>query len=281
MRLVLPLRTTHVARAFLALLALAGLVGAVRAENGTASKPFPYFIGALEEDATLTLTGQVVETQLFPPRKDADQYRSDLPNPPAITLQLLNVNYKVSLEPGDPIAGRDTMKVTLEPNNKNAPRWTFWFDREWRVRLAFEEADSTGQVTAKAHFTVIDGKPRPRTQPRAVRQPLKPKLEAAVRDSLPGLTLPDGFRIVSSRARDVNNATRLEVRATNGLSTILLVLAPVASKPGPKLAVRDLRGAWLWAVANLPKADLERIVQSVNGPVDLPGLVQVLGDRKS
>ena len=244
------------------------------------SQALPYFLQALEEDATLILTGPVQETQLFPPRKDADQYRSDLPNPPAITLQLLNLNYRSSIAVGEPIAGRETIKISFEPINKIAPRWTFWFDREWKTRLGFEETDFSGQVTTKAHFTVIDGKPRPRNTPRAVRQPLKPKLEAAIKQSLPNLSLPDGFRIVSSRARDVNNQTRLEIRATNGLSTVLLVLAPVASKPGPKLAVRDLRGAWLWVVANLPNADLERIAQSVNGPVDLPSLTQTLADRK-
>jgi hypothetical protein len=239
-------------------------------------KAMPFLNSVYENEATSVLTGEVLESQLFPPRKQADQILSELPLLPLMAPDLMNANFKVNLEEGKQIANRETYKLSLEPKNKIAPRWTFWVDREWKHRLAFEETDFAGNVTAKAQFIGIKGAPAPREKRRGRRAPLKPELEQNVMTALKGLSLPEGFRVLGAQIKDANGQRRLEVRASNGLSVIALVLAPNRTKAGPKLAVRDANGAWIWVIANLPKANLEQIANSVNGPINLPELIQKL-----
>jgi hypothetical protein len=236
----------------------------------------PFLNSIYENEATTVLTGEVLETQLFPPRKQADQILSELPLLPLMTPELMNANFKVNLEDGKKIAGRETYQVSFEPNNKIAPRWTFWVDREWRHRLAFEETDFEGNITAKAQFIGIKGTPTPREKRKGRRAPLKPELERNLLGALKGLSLPEGFRVLGAQIKDANGQRRLEVRASNGLSVIALVIAPKQTKAGPKLAVHDAKGAWVWVIANLPKANLEQVANSVNGPINLPELIQKL-----
>ena len=73
--------------------------------------------------------------------------------------ELIEANFRLRLEDGQKIAGRETYKLSLEPKNKIAPRWSFWVDREWRTRLAFEEIDFAGNVTAKSQFIGTKGAP--------------------------------------------------------------------------------------------------------------------------
>jgi hypothetical protein len=236
----------------------------------------PLLNNIYDNEATSVLTGEVLETQLFPPRKQADQILGELPLLPLMIPASLEANFRFQLEEGKKIAGRDTYKLSLEPKNKIAPRWTFWVDREWRHRLAFEETDFAGNVTAKAQFIGIKDAPAPREKRKGRRTQIKPELEKNVLATLKGLSLPEGFRVFGAQLKDMNGQRRLELRASNGLSVLLMVLAPVATKASPKLAVRDAKGAWVWVIANLPKADLERVAGSVNGPINLPELIQKL-----
>ena len=236
----------------------------------------PFLNTLYDNEATGILTGEVLETQLFPPRKQADQILSELPLLPLLIPELLEENFRLQLEAGKQIAGRDTFKLSFEPKNKIAPRWTFWVDREWRHRLAFEETDFAGNVTAKAQFVGIKNPPTPREKRKGRRTQIKPELEKNVLAAIKGLSLPEGFRVLGAQIKDVNTQRRLELRASNGLSVIVMVFAPVATKAGPKLAVRDVNGAWVWVIANLPKTDLERVASSVNGPINLPELMQKL-----
>jgi hypothetical protein len=239
-------------------------------------KAMPFLKSVYENEAGNVLIGEVLETQLFPPRKQADQILSELPLLPLMAPDLMNANFKVNLEEGKQIANRETYKLSLEPKNKIAPRWTFWVDREWRHRLAFEETDFAGNVSAKAQFIGIKGAPAPREKRKGRRAPLKQELEKSVLAALKGLSLPEGFRVLGAQLKDVKSQRRLEIRASNGLSVIVMVLAPVSTKAGPKLAVRDANGAWIWVIANLPKANLEQVANSVSGPINLPELIQKL-----
>jgi hypothetical protein len=236
----------------------------------------PFLNSVYDNEATSVLTGEVIETQLFPPRKQADQILSELPALPPLTPELMAANFRLQLEAGKTIVGRETYKLTLEPKNKIAPHWTFWVDREWRHRLAFEESDFAGNVTAKAQFIGIKSPPTPREKRKGRRAQLKPELEKNVLGALKGLSLPEGFRVLGAQIKDANAQRRLEIRISNGLSVIALVLAPNQTKAGPKLAIRDVNGAWVWVIANLPKANLEQIANSVNGPINLPELIQRL-----
>jgi negative regulator of sigma E activity len=236
----------------------------------------PVLNSLYDNEATSVLTGEVLETQLFPPRKQVDQILSELPLLPLMIPELIDTNFRLQLEPGKKIAGRDTYQLSLEPKNKTAPRWTFWVDREWRHRLAFEETDFAGNVTTKAQFIGIKNPPAPREKRKGRRTQIKPELEKNVLTAFKGLSFPEGFRVLGAQLKDVNGQRRLEIRASNGLSVMLMVLAPVSTKAGPKLAVRDANGAWVWVIANLPKADLERVAASINGPINLPELMQKL-----
>ena len=236
----------------------------------------PFLNSVYENEATNVLSGEVLETQLFPPRKQADQILGELPLLPLLIPELLEANFRLQLEDGQKIAGRETYKLSLEPKNKIAPRWSFWVDREWRTRLAFEETDFAGNITAKAQFIGVKGPPTPREKRKGRRAQLKPELEKNVMTALKGLSLPEGFRVLGAQIKNANAQRRLEIRASNGLSVIALVLAPNQTKTGPKLAVRDVNGAWVWVIANLPKANLEQIANSVNGPINLPELIQSL-----
>jgi negative regulator of sigma E activity len=236
----------------------------------------PLLNSLYDNEATSVLTGEVLETQLFPPRKQADQILSELPLLPLMVSELLETNFRLQLEPDNKIAGRETYKISLEPKNKIAPRWTFWVDREWKHRLAFEETDFAGNITAKAQFIGIKATPTPREKRKGRRTQIKPQLEKNVMAAFKGLSFPEGFRVFGAQLKDVNGQRRLELRASNGLSVIVMVFAPVSTKAGPKLAVRDVNGAWVWVIANLPKADLKRVAASVNGPISLPELMQKL-----
>jgi negative regulator of sigma E activity len=236
----------------------------------------PFLNSIYENEATTVLTGEVLETQLFPPRKQADQILSELPLLPLMIPELIEANFRLQLEADKKIAGRDTFKLSLEPKNKIAPRWTFWVDREWKHRLAFEETDFAGNVTAKAQFIGIKGAPAPREKRKGRRTQIKTELEKNVMAAFKGLSFPEGFRVFGAQLKDVNGQRRLELRASNGLSVIALVFAPNRTKAGPKLAVRDVNGAWVWVIANLPKANLEQVANSVNGPINLPELMQKL-----
>jgi hypothetical protein len=52
----------------------------------------------------------------------------------------------------------------------------------------------------------------------------------------------------------------------------------VSNKGGPKLAVRNVSGTWLWVVANLPRSDLNKVAQSVVS-IDLVALGNLIADR--
>jgi hypothetical protein len=239
-------------------------------------KARPFLNSIYENEAMTFLTGEVLETQLFPPRKQADQILSELPLLPLMIPGLIDANFRLQLEADKAIAGRETYKLSLEPKNKIAPRWTFWLDREWKHRLAFEETDFAGNVTAKAQFIGIKGAPSSREKRKGRRASLKPELEKSVLGALKGLSFPEGFRVLGAQIKDANGQRRLEIRASNGLSVIALVLAPNQTKAGPKLAVRDANGAWVWVIANLPKTNLEQIATSITGPINLPELIQKL-----
>jgi negative regulator of sigma E activity len=236
----------------------------------------PFLNSVYESEASNVLSGEVLETQLFPPRKQADQILGELPLLPLMIPELLEANFRLQLEMGKKIAGRETYKLSLEPKNKIAPRWTFWVDREWKHRLAVEETDFAGNVTAKAQFIGLKGGPAPREKRKGRRTQIKPELEQNVMTALKGLSFPEGFRVLGAQIKDANGQRRLEIRASNGLSVIALVLAPNQTKAGPKLAVKNLNGAWVWVIANLPKTNLEQIASSLTGPINLPELIQKL-----
>lgn len=267
----------------LALIALiaASVVPVAAAQNPpiVPDRPAVYFMDALEREAGVQLTGTVTQTINFPPSNNPNRQLKELPPPPITELQLLRRNFRLMIEPGEPIAGRETWRLTLQPRNPSAPTFHYWIDREWRVRLGFDELDSTGAVTDRARFTAFDGVPTSLPKARRLnRFKFDPSLEATLLTALPGLSLPDGFRLMMVRPRQVQGQSGLELRASNGLSVLVLVLSPVGNKGGPKLAVRNVSGTWLWVVANLPKSDLNKVAQSVVS-IDLVALGNLIADR--
>ncbi len=238
------------------------------------ANPLNYFLKSLENEAGLNVRGVVTERQTFPPRKQADATRTDFPAPYPLVVTLLRQNWSVTVSTGEQIAGRDTWKLELSPANMAAPRFTYWMDREWNLRLAVEERDAVGDVTYSARYQSIE-KPTKRSQRRSLtRLELRPLLEKFVRAQIGNYYLPDGFRLVDVRPRTVrDNQAALDLRASNGLSVIVVVFAPIATGRNAKLAVRDLKGSWVWVIGNLARSELEQIAGSLKAPLEMTGLL--------
>ena len=233
-----------------------------------------YFLKSLENEAGLNVHGVVMEQQIFPPRKEPTATRTDFPAPPPLVVALLRQHWRVAVSNGEQVAGRDTWKLELIADNPAAPRFTYWIDREWNLRLAVEERDVTGDLTYSARYQAIQ-KPTKRSQRRTLtRLELRPKLEVFVRAQIGKYYLPDGFRLLDVRPRTVrDNQAALDLRASNGLSVIVIVFAPIATGRNAKLIVRDLKGSWVWVIGNLERTELEQIAGSVNAPLEITVLL--------
>lgn len=271
-------RAAHVLAAGVAL----ALLGFGRAQPAGPPDPLEALAASLQREAAVRLGGQVRETVLFPPRAQPDRTVGEMPPPPPFGLELVRRNFRASLEPGEAVAGRPTWRLELEPHNPAAPHFRVWLDRAWGVRLAFEEVDAGGMVTRRAHFERVNGLPTKRAQPRQLtRVAARPALEARTLDALKGLALPEGFRVVSVSRRLVGGAARpaLEVGASNGLSPLVVVVAPSGQRPAEKLALRQVGAAWLWVVGNLPAEALEAVAANVTSPLRLPALLDRLAPQ--
>jgi hypothetical protein len=242
--------------------------------------PMNFLLRSLQNEAGINLKGVVQETVIFPPRKEPEQTKENLPAPPPINQNLLRQNFSSSIMAGEQIVGRNTWKVTLTPHNHDAPTISFWIDREWHTRLALEERDFNNIVTTQARFTSIDGKPIARTDGRKLGKfEFKPKLEAFLQKTVGEIALPEGFRIFVLKTRTVgkDNLPAFEVRASNGLSVLVIVFSPIKTRATPKLATRKLltknADAWVWVIGNLPEGQLQRTANSIVNPLDLNGLL--------
>jgi hypothetical protein len=261
-------------RLALLLVMLCGFVAFAQTIPVPPANPLNYFLKSLENEAGLNVRGVITERQTFPPRKEANATRTDFPAPPPLVVGLLRQNWRVTVSNGEQVAGRDSWKLELTPDNAAAPRFTYWMDREWNLRLAVEERDAFGDVTYSARYQSIE-KPTKRSQRRTLtRLELRPALEKFVRAQVGAYYLPDGFRLSDVRPRTVrDNQAALDLRASNGLSVIVIVFAPVATPRNAKLAVRDLNGSWVWVIGNLERTELERIAASVKAPLEIAGLL--------
>jgi hypothetical protein len=236
--------------------------------------PLNYFLRALEREAALNVRGSILERQVFPPRKDIELTKTEFPAPPPIFPALLRQNWRVTVRTGETIAGRQSWRLEFASSDDRAPRFTYWIDREWNIRLGVEETDFQGNVTYSARYTSLE-KPLKRNSPRRLtRLEPRPKLEAFVRQQIGGYYLPDGFKLFEVRPRTVrDNQNALELRASNGLSVLVVVFSPVGTGKNPKLVVRDLKGAWVWVIGNLPTDELERVATSIRVPLEIGSLL--------
>jgi negative regulator of sigma E activity len=268
-------------RLFAVMLILVGSsLGLAQNVPATPNNPINFLIKSLQNEAGLNLRGTVQENVIFPPRKEPVQTKDSLPAPAPINANLLRQNFNSSIAAGEPIAGRSTWKIVLTPNNRDAATFTYWIDREWHVRLAVEERDFDNAVTAQARFTKLEGSPTARNDGRKLGKfEFKPKLEAFLQNTVGNLLLPDGFRMFVLKTRTVgkDNLPALELRASNGLSVLVIVFSPIGTRNTPKLATHKLitRGneAWIWAIGNLPEAQLQRTANSINMSLDLNDLL--------
>jgi negative regulator of sigma E activity len=242
--------------------------------------PLNFLLRSLQTEAGINLKGVVEETVIFPPRKETHQTKENLPAPPPINPNLLRQNFSSSIQPGEQIAGRNTWKITLTPNNHDAPTLSYWIDREWHIRLGLEETDFNNTVTTQARFTSIDGKPNARTDGRKLGKfEFKPKLEAFLQKAVGDIALPNGFKIFMLKSRTVSkdNLPALEVRASNGLSVLVIVFSPIKTRATPKLATQKLSTknaeTWVWVIGNLPEAQLQRTANSIVAPLDINSLL--------
>jgi negative regulator of sigma E activity len=240
--------------------------------TGTEPPPNPiaFLIRALEREAQTNLRGEVLEKQIFPPRANPEQTRAELPAPPPLSANWIRDNFYVRAELGETIAGRETWRISLEPKNTNAPSFNLWIDQKWLLRLAIQERDSSGDMTFDARFISL-GSPKPRQQARQLMllEP-KPKLENFVQRET-GVQLPQGFNIFDLRPRTVgkNNLPALELRASNGISVLVLVFAPIGTSNTSRIVSKIIGNGFIWVIGNLARAELEKTAGSVKSSLDL------------
>jgi negative regulator of sigma E activity len=232
--------------------------------------PIAFLIRALEKEAQTNLRGEVLEKQIFPPRANPDQTRTELPAPPPLSAAWIRKNYYATAENGENIAGRSTWRINLEPQTSNAPSFTLWIDQKWLLRLAVQERDSSGDITFDARFSSVSN-PKPRAQARQLMLlEAKPKLENFVQRET-GLQLPAGFNIFDLRTRSIgkNNLPALEVRASNGISVLVLIFAPIRTGNTSRIVSKIIGNGFIWIIGNLPRAELEKTASSVKASLDL------------
>jgi hypothetical protein len=235
-----------------------------------------FFMRSLQTEANFNIVGSVLERQQFPPRKEPEATRNDFSAPPPIALPLVRQNFRSNISVGEPIAGRDTWRIDFEPVNKDAPRFSYWIDREYSVRLGLEERDASGQVTFEARYTNVALPGVARAKPRQLNQiQFKPKLETFVKRNVGDLALPQGFRLFEIRPRSVGKDAlpALELRASNGLSVLVIVFAPIGAGNGPKVVSKNVAGTFVWVIGNFPRADLQRVSNSVKQSLNLGNLL--------
>lgn len=236
--------------------------------------PVNYFLRILENEASLNVRGVVQERQTFPPRKEAEQTRSDFPAPPPIAVVLLRQQWNVTSSIGENIAGRQTWRLDFAPLNPDAPHFTYWIDREWKIRLAVQETDALNTVTYRAQYSSLEKPTKRQAARKLMRLEAKPKMEAFIKQHIGDFYLPDGFQLFEVRPRTVrDNQNALEFRASNGLSVLVIVFSPVSTGKSDKLAVRNLKGCWVWVIANLPQSELERVSVSIRAPLEMAVLL--------
>jgi hypothetical protein len=236
--------------------------------------PIAFLIRALEREAQTNLRGQVLEKQIFPPRANSEQIRAELTAPPPLSANWIRKNFFATAENGEMIAGRDTWRINLTPKNNNAPNFTLWIDQKWLLRLAVQERDSSGEITFDARFTSLN-KPKPRQQARQLMLlEAKPKLENFVQTQT-RLQLPEGFNIFDLRSRTVgkNNLPALELRASNGISVLVLIFAPIGTSNTSRIVSRIIGNGFVWVIGNLTRSELEKTASSLKTPFDLNTLL--------
>ncbi|MEY4530715.1 MAG: hypothetical protein RLZZ156_1436 [Deinococcota bacterium] len=244
------------------------------AQTEAPKNPIAFLINALEREAQTNLRGEVLEKQIFPPRANPEQTRTELPAPPPLSANWIRKNFYARAELGEVIAGRTTWRIHLEPKMSNAPSFTLWIDQKWLLRLGIQERDSSGDVTFDARFTSLSN-PKPRQQARQLMllEP-KPKLENFVQ-SQTGVQLPEGFTIFDLRPRTVSkdNLPALELRASNGISVLVLVFAPIKTSNTSRIVSRIIGNGFVWVIGNLARAELEKTAGSVKRNLDLDVLL--------
>lgn len=240
------------------------------AQTEAPKNPIAFLINALEREAQTNLRGEVLEKQIFPPRANPEQTRTELPAPPPLSANWIRKNFYVKAELGETIAGRNTWRIDLEPKASSAPSFTLWIDQKWLLRLAIQERDSSGDITFDARFTSLNN-PKPRQQARQLMllEP-KPKLENFVQ-SQTGVQLPEGFSVFDLRPRTVgkNNLPALELRASNGISVLVMVFAPIKTSNTSRIVSRIIGNGFVWVIGNLARAELEKTAGSVKSGLDL------------
>ncbi len=252
------------------LLSLSSFLYALATGTEPPKNPINFLISALEREAQTNLRGEVLEKQIFPPRANPEQTRTDLPAPPPLSADWIRKNFYAKAELGENIAGRNTWRIILEPKASSAPSFTLWIDQKWLLRLAIEERDSSGDVTFEARFISL-GNPKPRQQARQLTLlEAKPKLENFVQTQT-GLQLPEGFQVFDLRPRTVgkNNLPALELRASNGISVIVVVFAPIGTSNTSRIVSRIIGNGFVWVIGNLVRVELEKTASSVKSRLDL------------
>ncbi|ADV66368.1 putative sigma E regulatory protein, MucB/RseB [Deinococcus maricopensis DSM 21211] len=229
---------------------LIALLGA-SAQAADANPAVSAFARALRTEAR----GVAEVSVFFPPRANPTRTAAVLPNV-SVYAGLLRRNFEVNVGGVERVAGRDATRLTLTPKVGDAARWTVWVDRAWNVPLAFEERSADGTLARRAALQQVSG-----VRARSRAAPVRPEgLRRAVLAAVPGLACPAGFEPVAVSV----SGRGTEVQLSDGLNTLVLVLATRNVQTAPGVAARRVRaGAFVWLIGNLPARALSAALTGV------------------
>ncbi|UWX63630.1 transcriptional regulator [Deinococcus rubellus] len=220
-------------------------------------------LSALIKNTRFVVRGEASVTVLFPPRPTPIRTAQSLPLIEVFPA-MLKQNFDIKRQPDEVVAQRPSQVFTLTPKVGAAASWRVWVDARWNVPLAYEERSADGSLARRAELLRAD-KLQKRGKP--VQAAALPGLAQALRQALPGLALPPGFRAVGVGRRPAG----AQVVFSDGLNVLALVTAQKGVKAAQGVVSRKVGDGFVWLVGNLTAQDLQTALKGIR-PGDLSAL---------
>ncbi|WP_353667492.1 MucB/RseB C-terminal domain-containing protein [Marinomonas sp. THO17] len=128
------------------------------------------------------------------------------------------------------VAGRDAVRLTLQPRDEYRYGHVFWLDKENHFLLKHDVVKSDGQLLERVQFTSINFSPDlkqedfvPKNGLRRKEQTKQPPVK--VKNAWQFEWLPAGFSLVWTEARALNHGTNM-LLLSDGMATISVFVEP-------------------------------------------------------
>lgn len=215
---------------------------------------------AMQKGRNFMPAGTVEVVVNFPPSANPVRSRKDLPQL-SFLPGLVRKNFELAFQESQMLAGRSSTMYTLSPKNRLSNAWTIWVDDLWQVPVAYQQQDLEGNVLRRAAFQSFKG-----TLPR-LKTPFKQELkynaalESSILRALPGLKLPQPYRVVGLKATQFRDVQSTEIYLSDGINLIPVIIASKGVQKAEGVAVVKLKQQFVWVVAKFPDMELLNIIE--------------------